>query len=97
MDSTELYKIKKIVQVKKDRINVINAIKVLSNNSSYNKDNSNPLPNIGNKGWNNFKDHTHNKEENDFNAIFFRYIYVHISLIYSIWILSRFKTNIFLV
>ena len=49
-DTTELYKIKKIVQVKKNGINITNAIKVLSNNSSNNKDNGDPLPNIGNEG-----------------------------------------------
>ena len=39
----------------------------------------------------------HKEEENNLNAIFFRYIYIYIyiSLIYLIWILSQFKTNIF--
>ena len=50
VDTTELYKIKKIVQVKKNGTNIINTIEVLSNNSSNNKDDGNPLPNIGNKG-----------------------------------------------
>jgi len=54
---------------------------VSSNNSSDDKDNNNPLPNIGNKAKNDFKDHIDNKEGNDPNATFFRYIYVHISLI----------------
>ena len=49
-DTTELYKIEKIVQVKKNGINITNTIKVLSNNSSDDKDNSNPLPNAGDEG-----------------------------------------------
>jgi hypothetical protein len=49
-DTTELYKIEKIVQVKKNRMNVINAIKILSNNSSDNKDDGNPLPNASDEG-----------------------------------------------
>ena len=49
-DTTELYKIEKIVQVKKNRTNITNAIEVLSNNSSDNKDDSDPLPNAGDKG-----------------------------------------------
>ena len=63
---------------------MVNAIKVLSNNGSNNKDNNNPLPDIGNKAKNDFKDYVHNKEENNPNAIFFRQIYVHIFLIYPI-------------
>ena len=49
-DTIELYKIEKIIQVKKNGMNVINAIEVLSNNSSNNKDNGNPLFNTSNKG-----------------------------------------------
>jgi hypothetical protein len=96
-DTTELYKIERIVWVKKNRMNIINAIEVLFNNSSNNKNNNNPLLDAGNKAKNDFKDHIHNKEENDPNTIFFGHIYVYISLIYLIWILSQFKTNIFLV
>ena len=57
---------------------------MLSNNSSNNKDNNNPLPNAGNKAKNDFKDHTDDKEGNDLNTTFFGYIYVYISLIYPI-------------
>jgi hypothetical protein len=72
---------------KKNGTNVINAIEILSNNSSNNKDDNDPLLNTSDKAKNNFKDHMHNKEENNPNIIFFRYIYVHISPIYPIWIL----------
>ena len=34
---------------------------MLSNNSSNNKDNNDPLPNAGNKAKNDFKDYTDNK------------------------------------
>ena len=61
---------------------------MLSNNSSNNKDNNNPLPNIGNKAKNNFKDYTDNEEGNDLNAPFFRHIYMYISPIYPIRIFS---------
>jgi len=61
---------------------------VLSNNSSNNKDNNDPLPNIGNKAKNNFKDYTDDEEGNNLNTIFFRRIYVYISLIYLIQIFS---------
>ena len=57
---------------------------MLSNNSSDNKYNNNPLPNAGNKAKNDIKDHADNKKGNNPNAIFFRHIYVHISLIYLI-------------
>ena len=57
---------------------------MLSNNSSDNKDNNNPLPNIGNKAKNNFKDYADNKKGNNLNAIFFGHIYIYISLIYLI-------------
>jgi len=57
---------------------------VLSNNSSNNKGNNNPLPNIGNKAKNDFKDYADDEEGNNLNAIFFRCIYMHISLIYLI-------------
>ena len=83
-DTTELYKIEKIVRVEKNRTNITNAIKVLSNNSSDDEDDGNPLPNTGDEGQNDFKDHAYKEEENDPNAIFFRYIYVHISSIYPI-------------
>ena len=53
---------------------------MLSNNSSNNKDNNNPLPNIGNKAKNNFKDYADNKEGNDLNTIFFGRIYIYIYL-----------------
>ena len=49
-DTTELYKIKKIVQVEKNRINIINAIEVLSDNSSNDKNDGDPLPNAGDEG-----------------------------------------------
>ena len=65
-------------------MNVINAIEVLSNNSSDNKDNNNPLPNTGNKAKNNFKDYADDKEGNNLNAIFFGRIYMYISPIYLI-------------
>ena len=61
---------------------------MLSNNSSNNKDNNNPLPNIGNKAKNDFKDYTDDKEGNNLNATFFGRIYVYISLIYPIQIFS---------
>ena len=48
-DTIELYKIKKILRVKKNGINVINAIEVLSNNSSNDKNNGDPLFNTSNK------------------------------------------------
>jgi len=57
---------------------------MLFNNSSNNKGNNDPLPNIGNKAKNNFKDYADNKEGNNLNAIFFGRIYVYISLIYLI-------------
>jgi hypothetical protein len=60
----------------------------LSNNSNDNKDDDNPLFNTGNEARNNFKDYIYNKEENNPNIIFFGCIYVHISPIYLIWILS---------
>jgi hypothetical protein len=87
-DTTEHYKIKKIIWVKKNGINIINTIEVLSNNSSNNKDNNDLLPNIGNKAKNNFKDYTDDKEGNNLNTTFFGRIYVHISLIYLIRIFS---------
>ena len=83
-DTIEYYKIKKIIRVKKNGINIINAIEVLSNNSSNNKDNNTPLPNAGNKAKNNFKDYADDEEGNDLNTTFFRRIYVYISLIYLI-------------
>ena len=49
-DTTELYKIKKIIQVEKNGINITNTIEVLSNNSSDDKNDGNPLPNAGNEG-----------------------------------------------
>ena len=52
---------------------------MLSDNSSNNKDNNDPLPNIGNKAKNDFKDYTDDEEGNDLNATFFRRIYVYIS------------------
>ena len=61
---------------------------MLSNNSSNNKDNNNPLPNVGNKAKNNFKDYIDDKEGNNLNATFFGCIYIHISLIYLIRIFS---------
>ena len=94
-DTTKLYKIEKIIQVEKNGTNIINAIEVLSNNSSNNKNDSDPLPNAGDEGQNDFEDHAHKEEENNPNAIFFKCIYMYISLIYPIWILSRFKTNFF--
>ena len=63
---------------------MVNAIEVLSNNSSNNKDNNDPLFDVSDEAKNNFKDHIYNKEENDPNAMFFRQIYVHIFLIYPI-------------
>ena len=57
---------------------------MLSNNSSNNKDNNNPLPNIGNKAKNDFKDYIDDEEGNNLNTTFFRRIYVYISLIYLI-------------
>ena len=95
VDTIKLYKIKKIIQVEKNKIKIINTIKVLSNNSSNNKNNGNPLPNTGDKGQNDFKDHIYKEEENNFNTIFFRCIYIYISPIYLIQILSQFKTNYF--
>jgi hypothetical protein len=83
--------------LKKNRINITNAIKVLSNNSNDNKDDNNPLFNTGDEAKNDFKDHIYNKEENNPNTIFFERIYMHISPIYPIWMFSQFKTNIFLV
>jgi hypothetical protein len=69
-------------------MNIINAIEVLSNNSSDNKDNNNPLPNVGNKAKNDFKDYVDDKKGNNLNTIFFRRIYVYISPIYLIQIFS---------
>ena len=71
-------------RLKKNGINIVNAIEVLSNNSSNNKDNNNPLLNIGNKAKNNFKDYTDDKKGNNLNTIFFRRIYIYISPIYLI-------------
>ena len=87
-DTIKHYKIKKIIRVEKNGINIINAIEVLSNNSSNNKDNNNPLPNVGNKAKNNFKDYADNKEGNNLNAMFFwTYIRIYISNISNIDIL----------
>ena len=61
---------------------------MLSNNSSNNKDNNDPLPNIGDKAKNNFKDYTDDKEGNNLNTMFFRRIYVYISPIYLIRMFS---------
>ena len=61
-------------------MNIINAIEVLSDNSSDNKDNDDPLPNIGNEAKNDFKDYTDDKEGNNLNATFFRRIYIYIYL-----------------
>ena len=80
----KLYEIEKIVRVKKNRTNVVNAIEVLSNNGSNNEDDNNPLLNAGNEAKNDFKDYMYNKEENDPNAMFFRQMYVYIFLIYPI-------------
>ena len=62
---------------------------MLSNNSSNNKDNNDPLPNIGNEAKNDFKDYTDDKEGNDLNTTFFGriYIYIYISNISNIDIL----------
>ena len=49
-DIIELYKIKKIIQVEKNGMNITNAIKVLSDNSSDDKNNGDPLPNTGDEG-----------------------------------------------
>ena len=57
---------------------------MLSNNSSDNKDNNDPLPNIGNEAKNDFKDYIDDEEGNNLNTTFFRHIYVYISLIYLI-------------
>ena len=57
---------------------------MLSNNSSNNKDNNNPLPNIDNKAKNNFKDYADDKEGSNLNATFFGRIYIYISPIYKI-------------
>jgi hypothetical protein len=57
---------------------------MLSNNSSDNKDNNDPLPNISDKAKNNFKDYADDEEGNNLNTIFFGRIYVYISLIYLI-------------
>jgi hypothetical protein len=65
-------------------MNVINAIEVLSDNSSNDKDDNDLLSNVGDKAKNDFKDYADNEEGNDLNAIFFRRIYVYISLIYLI-------------
>ena len=79
-DTTKHYKIEKIIWVKKNGINVINAIEVLSNNSSNDKDNNNPLPNIGDKAKNDFKGYIDNEEGNNLNSTFFRRIYIYIYL-----------------
>jgi hypothetical protein len=63
-------------------------MEVLSDNSSNNKDNNNPLPNVGNKAKNDFKDYMDDEEGNNLNATFFGRIYVYISLIYLIRISS---------
>ena len=57
---------------------------MLSNNGSNDEDNNDPLPNIGNKAKNDFKDHTHDEEENNPNTTFFGQIYMYIFLIYLI-------------
>ena len=51
---------------------------MLSNNSSNNKDNNNPLPNAGDKAKNDFKDYTDDKEGNNLNITFFRHIYIYL-------------------
>jgi hypothetical protein len=78
-DTIKHYKIKKIIWVEKNGMNVINAIEVLSNNSSNNKDNDDPLPNAGDEAKNDFEDYTDDEEGNDLNATFFGRMYVYIS------------------
>jgi len=68
-----------------------------STSSSNNKDNSAPLPSKGNSAKNNFMDYKNKRDISNPNTTFFKYIYVYISLIYLIWTLSKFKTNIYLV
>ena len=57
---------------------------MLSDNGSDDEDNNDPLPNAGNEAKNDFEDHMDDEEGNNLNAIFFRRIYVYISLIYLI-------------
>jgi hypothetical protein len=83
-DTIEHYKIEKIIWVEKNGMNIINAIEVLSNNSSNDKDNNDLLPNVGNEAKNDFKDYMDDEEGNDLNATFFGRIYVYISPIYPI-------------
>ena len=65
-------------------MNVVNAIEVLSDNGSNNEDDDDPLPNIGDKAKNDFKDYVYNKEKNNPNVMFFRRMYMYIFLIYPI-------------
>jgi hypothetical protein len=57
---------------------------VLSNDSSNDKDDNNPLFNAGDEAKNDFKNHAYNKKENNSNTIFFGCMYIYISPIYLI-------------
>ena len=61
---------------------------MLSNNSSNNKDNNNPLPNVGNEAKNDFKDYMDDEKGNNLNAMFFGRMYIYISPICLIQIFS---------
>jgi hypothetical protein len=84
VDTTELYRIKKIVQLENNITTLDNAIDVEPTNSSNNKDNSAPLLSKGNDAKNNFVDYKNEEDVSNPNAMFFKYIYVYISLIYPI-------------
>jgi len=61
---------------------------VLSDSSSDDEGDDDPLPNVGDEAKNDFKDHADDKEGNDLNAIFFRRMYVYISPICPIQMFS---------
>ena len=81
MDTAKLYGIKKIVWLENNIITLDNAIDVEPTNSSNNEDNSAPLFGKGDDAKNDFIDYKNEEDVSNPNAIFFKYIYVYISLI----------------
>ena len=84
VDTAELYGIKKIVRLENNITTLDDAIDVEPTDSSNDEDNSAPLLSKGDNAKNDFVDHKNEEDVSNPNATFFKYIYVHISLIYPI-------------
>ena len=84
VDTAELYRIKKMVWLENNITTLDDAIDIEPTNSSNDEDNSAPLLSKGNNTKNDFIDHKNKEDISNPNATFFKYIYVHISLIYLI-------------